>query len=273
MTWCYHRCAECSGLRRENFHFPHCRTEHYELRKGILVWRSAGIHVQFGADGSIRDLIAMIRKGRHMNISVPSRQRSPYVIHIARRREGRGACKNEAEILPKLEALGFKSVKLAELPDIGPTERFVWCRSVLWHLTGTCWAIEHCSSTKGHYRVVELHSPFGWNRSLCADFTGHGIQLRLRGAGAPRIQEQRTLLDSVGKTPWSRKYGPGSAVRSHLRSVDMIHLPPRSNLLPSSTDFAIGWQGGPQYCAWHHSHRERRVPPYLNGNAIMHHRA
>ncbi len=247
------------GLKRENFHFP--IAEQNIVGSGRMFWFGDQQAFMHPAQMVHPQSIAAIRKVV-ADISVPTGS-WPY-IYISRGDAGARRLQNEAEILPKLEALGFKSIRLAELPILDQLSVLRGAKCIVApHGMG----LSNIVFNPGPLRVVELYSPFGGTEAYALISRAMGFSYDYI-VGAP--EDPRTKDFSVRWEDLEPKIRPWIGAAELPRGVDTAPVT-TVNLLPSSTSFTAGWQGGPQHVPATTT-TANEIPPYLDGNAIMYHR-
>jgi hypothetical protein len=247
------------GLTPENFHFP--LAGHNMVSAGRTFWFTDQHGFMHPAQMVHPRSIAAIRR-IIAGISVPA-ARWPY-IYLSRGDAGARRLQNEAQIVPRLEALGFKSVRLAELPIL---EQLGLLRGATLIVAPHGMGLSNIIFNDGPLRVVELHSPFGGTEAyaLIARALGFSYDYVLgsptdAGTGDFTIRwedlEHKIL-------PWIGADKPPEAVIT----------PPAGtiNLLPASENFGAAWHAGFQQVPAAMG-TSNKVPAYLVGHVIMRHR-
>ncbi len=207
------------GLKRENFHFP--ITEQNIVSSGKIFWFGDQQTFMHPAQMVHPQSIAAIRKVV-ADISVPVGD-WPY-IYISRGDTGARRLQNEAEILPKLEALGFKSIRLAELPILDQLSVLRGAKCIAPHGMG----LSNIVFNQGPLRVVELHSPIGGTEA-------YALISRAMGFSYDYVvgvtEDPRTKDFSVQWEDLEPKIQPWLGGAEMPRSVD-VALPSRSICYP-----------------------------------------
>ena len=247
------------GLQRENFHFP--SAEQNIVSSGRTFWFGDQHTFMHPAQMVHPQSIAAIRQVV-AGISAPASV-WPYVF-VSRGDAGTRRLKNEEQLLSKLEALGFKSVSLGDLPVLDQIGILRGAKCVVApHGMG----LSNIISNQGPLRVVELHSPFGGTDAyaLISRAMGFSYDYVL---GFP--EDAKTGDFSVRWEDLEPKLLPwigGAQLQCSRGMAPTITV----NLVPSSATFTVGWHGGTQHVPAIVT-TANEVRPYLEGNAVVLHR-